>query len=71
MALDRKDVRATVDHDIHAALVVFAKRSNCSVAEYVEKLIQVDVSSKVGDVRDAYDDLVRAGLLRKNPEGRG
>jgi len=70
MALDRKDVRAAVDADVHAGLVVFAKRAGVTVAEYVEKLIQADVSAKVADVDGAYHDLARAGLVGKNPEGR-
>lgn len=69
MALERKDVRAAVDHEVHSALVVFARRANKSVAEYVEQLIQADVLLRINEVRSAYDDLARAGLVRKNPEG--
>jgi hypothetical protein len=69
MALERKDVRAAVDDEVHKALVVFARRANKSVAEYVESLIQADISVKVDEVRTAYDDVARVGLLRKNPEG--
>jgi hypothetical protein len=47
MALERKDVRTAVDDEVHKALVIFAKISGVTVAEYVEKLIQADVSVKV------------------------
>lgn len=68
MALERKDVRAAVDDEVHKALVVFAKHDNCSVAEYVERLIQADISKRLAEVRDTYDALARAGLVRKMPE---
>jgi hypothetical protein len=68
MALPRKDVRAAVDDPIHRALVIFAKRDGVTVAEYVEKLIQTDVSSKVEKTLGDYHELTAAGLIGKNPD---
>lgn len=68
MALPRKDVRAAVDDEVHQRLVWCANRSGVSVAVYVEQLIQADTSNKVDNVVETYDDLERAGLVRRNPE---
>lgn len=71
MGVDRKDVRAAVDEEVHRALVIFAKRDGITVAEYVEKLIQADVSEKVEVVSGAYHELARAGLVGKTPDSSG
>lgn len=63
MALERKDVRTAVDDDVHKALVVFARQAGYTVAEYVEQLIQEDVSAKVSTTIERYRDLARAGLV--------
>jgi hypothetical protein len=68
MALPRKDVRAAVDDAVHKALVIFARRDGVTVAEYVEKLIQTDVSSKVEKTLGDYHELTAAGLIGKNPD---
>jgi hypothetical protein len=68
MALERKDVRAAVDDEVHKALVVFAKRAGVTVAEYVEKLIQADVSTKVSETIEHYHDLARVGLVGRTPD---
>lgn len=68
MALDRKDVRAAVDDEVHKALVIFARRESCTVAEYVEKLIQADVSAKVTKTVGDYHELSRAGIIGKTSD---
>lgn len=68
MALDRKDVRAAVDDEVHRALVVFAKRRGITVAEYVEELIQADISRRVAEITDGYHELARAGIVGKTPD---
>ena len=68
MALPRKDVRAAVDDEVHQRLVWCANRAGVTVAVYVEQLIQADTSSKVDLVVATYDDLERAGLVRRKPE---
>lgn len=39
MALDRKDVRAKLDHDDHAALVRIADADNIDIAALVERVL--------------------------------
>lgn len=68
MALDRKDVRAAVDDEVHKALVIFARHAGVTVAEYVEKLIQADVSVKVSATIEHYHDLAKVGIVGKTPD---
>lgn len=68
MALERKDVRAAVDDDVHKALVIFARHADVTVAEYVEKLIQADISVKVSATIEHYHDLARVGIVGKTPD---
>jgi len=68
MALERKDVRAAVDDEVHKALVIFARRAGITVAEYVEGLIQHDVSTKVSKTIGDYHELARAGIVGKTPD---
>ena len=71
MALDRKDVRTAVDDEVHKALVIFARHNNCTVAEYVEKLIQADVSAKVAVTIEHYHELARVGIVGKTSDWVG
>lgn len=71
MALERKDVRAAVDDDVHKALVIFARHADCTVAEYVEKLIQADVSAKVTVTIEHYHELAKAGIVGKTSDWVG
>jgi hypothetical protein len=68
LSVDRKDVRTSVDDEVHRALVIFARREGSTVAEYVEKLIQKDVSGKVTKTVGDYHELARAGIVGKNPD---
>lgn len=68
MALERKDVRTAVDDEVHKALVIFAKISGVTVAEYVEKLIQADVSVKVTETIEHYHELARVGIVGKTSD---
>lgn len=71
MGLPRKDVRATVEHEIHGALSVYAEIDGLTVAEYVEKLITADISKRVGAHIQADAPLRDLGLIRKNPDQPG
>jgi hypothetical protein len=71
MALERKDVRAAVDDEVHKALVIFARHADCTVAEYVEKLIQADVSAKVSVTIEHYHELAKAGIVGRSQDWVG
>lgn len=68
MAAPRKDVRLDLDEIEHARLKWCASKDGLSIAEYVEKLIQADTTSKIDHVVDDYHDLVRSGLVGKTPD---
>jgi hypothetical protein len=68
MALERKDVRTAVDDEVHKALVIFARHAGTTVAEYVEKLIQDDVSAKVSVTIEHYHELAKAGIVGRTPD---
>jgi hypothetical protein len=71
VALERKDVRAAVDDEVHKALVIFARHAGCTVAEYVENLIQADVSAKVSVTIEHYHELAKAGIVGRNADWVG
>lgn len=71
MALPRKDVRAALDHDIHGALTVFADIDHLTIAEYVEKLIVADISTRVANHSRADQPLRDLGLIRQTPDKSG
>lgn len=68
MGIPRKDVRATLDAEVHGALSVYADIDRLTVAEYVEKLIVADVSKRVAAHIEADAPLRELGLIRRNPE---
>jgi hypothetical protein len=47
MALDRKDVRAKLDPDVHAALVVILDADGTDIAAYIESELVKFVSQRV------------------------
>ena len=47
MALDRKDVRAKLDPDIHAALIVILDADGTDIAAYIESELTRFVSQRV------------------------
>lgn len=68
MAVPRKDVRLTLEEMEHARLTWCAAKAGITIAEYVEKLIQADTSSKVDGVVENYHDLVRSGIIGKTTD---
>jgi hypothetical protein len=71
MAAPRKEARAFLDESEHKRLLWNAKRANCTVAEYLEKLIQADNASKIDRVVSDYHALVRDGLVGNFTETAG
>ena len=71
MSIPRKDVRATLDAEIHGALTVYAGIDHLTVAEYVEKLIVADISKRIAAHIEADEPLRELGLIRKNPDTSG
>lgn len=68
MAVPRKDVRLTLEEMEHSRLTWCAAKAGITIAEYVEKLIQADTTSKIDHVVDDYHDLVRSGIVGKTSD---
>lgn len=71
MALPRKDARTTLDHEVHGALTVYADIDHLTVAEYIERLVVRDITSRVAAHIEADGPLRDLGLIRKNPDSPG
>lgn len=65
MALERKDVRAKLDPDVHAALVVILDADGTDIAAYIESELTKFVSQRVHAA-----NLIAAGTARLEIPGR-
>jgi hypothetical protein len=71
MALDRKDARTTMDHDIHAQLTMYADKDDLTVAEYIERLVVRDVTSRSTDAIETVERLKGLGIIPTQSEKVG
>lgn len=73
MALDRKDVRAKLDPDVHAALTVLAEVDGCDIGEFVERELLRVVRSRVHDATLIAERTARLGIpgILREPQGKG
>lgn len=62
MSLDRRDIRAKLDHDVHAALGVLCQAEGVEIAQYIERLVVNDVSERVHAATLVADGLRRLGI---------
>lgn len=70
MSLDRKDVRAKLDPEMHGALSTFADIDGVDIGEFVEQLIVAAVRKRIHDTIEAAAELRRQGITgnrRENP----
>lgn len=70
MALDRKDVRAKLDHDDHAALVVICEADHIDIAEFVEQELLRVIRQRVhaaNVIAAGTADLGITGIRREAP----
>lgn len=71
MALDRPDVKPRLDHDIHAALKVFAKHDGMTQNEWCEKVITDAVSKRIHDVNLTHAELASLGIFGRSRDSSG
>jgi hypothetical protein len=71
MTLARKDVRAKLDADDHAAMKVFARLDGLTEAEFIEGIVHAELSRRIGDATVAAAELQRAGILGKPRDSSG
>jgi hypothetical protein len=73
MSLERKDVRAKLDPDIHEALVKICERDGMDLGEFVEREIQRVVLEEMHKYmlsRSKFEDLGLIGKIRSKT-GKG
>ena len=65
MGLERKDVRAKLDPDWHAALVDVAQLDQCDIGEWVERLIVKELQQRFDAATVLTAIAKRAGISGK------
>lgn len=65
MSLDRKDVRAKLDHDIHRALTVICEVDGREIGEFIENELVRIVKKRVHDATVIAAFIGNAGLTGK------
>lgn len=71
MALERKDIRAKLDPDIHAALVVICEEKGVDVGEFIEREITAIVVGLVHNATVLAERTAHLGISGKNREQPG
>lgn len=71
MALERKDIRAKLDADTHAALVVLAEVDQVDIGEFVEREMVRVIRDRVHAASVIADRTARLGISGITRESRG
>lgn len=61
MSLERKDVRAKVDADVHQALTAICLAKGMDLAEFIESIIAPEVRRLVHEATVIVESLPRSG----------
>lgn len=62
MALERPDVRARLDPELHAALVALCDIDGVTIAEFIESLLAPVIQDRVRKIIDAYPRVAHLGI---------
>lgn len=68
MSLERKDVRASLDADLHAALKEICDLDGVTTAEFIEALLAPVLRKRIHDTIELSDRLRRIGISRNEAE---
>ena len=68
MALERKDVRASLDADLHGILKDICEHENVTTAEYIEALLVPVLEKRYHDTMELARKFQRRGISRNQPE---
>lgn len=68
MSLERKDVRAYLDADLHQALTAICNARNTTVADFIEALVVPEIKRVVHEATVIADALRVPGKTRREPE---
>lgn len=72
MSLERKDIRAKLDPDMHAALVVLADVDKIDLSEFIEREIVRVIQERLHAASLIADAMARLGISgnRREPPGK-
>jgi hypothetical protein len=62
MSIERKDVRAKLDPELHAALVEICNLDGIEIAEYIERLLVPAIRARCSGAIELSKRLQRAGF---------
>lgn len=71
MSLERRDIRAYLDAEVHQALTAICNRRGISVADFVEALVAPEVLRICHEAIELEAAIRGLGIIRKNPERGG
>jgi len=68
MSLDREDVRAKLDPDMHRALKAICDAEGVTIGEFVERVLVPVIRRRVHEATLIVDAVGRTGISGKNRE---
>jgi hypothetical protein len=68
MTLDRKDIRAKLDHEVHAALKAICDIEGVDMGEWIEAQLVPVIQKRVHDAMVLADAFQRAGITGSSRE---
>lgn len=71
MSLERKDIRAKIDPDLHAALAVLAEVDECDIGEFVEREIVKVIKRRIHDANVIHCRVAHLGIAGNAGESAG
>lgn len=71
MAIERKDVRAKLDDDMHIALKAICDLDGVDMGEYIEQLLVPVIQKRVHDAMVLAEKLQRLGIAGSKQRGPG
>lgn len=70
MSIERKDVRAKLDPELHTALKIFADIDGVTEAQFIEDIVVPVLLRRIADATVAAEKLTSAGIIGKNRDER-
>lgn len=71
MALERKDIRAKLDPDMHAALTVLCDVDGLDIGEFVERVLCREIADRVHAAKVVAERTARLGISGNGREFQG
>lgn len=71
MSLERKDIRAKLDPDMHAALVIIADAEHCDIGEFVERELKRIIRDRVHAATVIAEETAGLGIIGRQREFPG